>query len=50
MKYFKNLPELAQVCASCTVVDSGFMKGGWVTWQNDLGTLKDKFASVIALL
>lgn len=32
-----------------TVVDPGFFKEGWLTWQNDDGTYRDKITLVIVL-
>jgi len=31
------------------LADPGFLKGGWLTGQNDIGTIRHKIASVIVL-
>jgi len=31
---------------SQSAADQGFLKGGWLTWQNDFGTIKDKIATI----
>ena len=31
------------------MADPGFLKGGWLTGQNDIGTIRHKIASVIVL-